>query len=145
VDGVSFDKSKIDTIIGTHITDATKKGKLIEHLKKLADSEGIDKTSDDTVLSSFFKKDPKKVIETIIAHELEDPTFKASIVKEMKDYKSADDKQKLDEDVYFTDDEPSEAGIAKFLYEKKMGKNHSLKDITTEETPDTPTNGDTPK
>jgi hypothetical protein len=26
-----------------------------------------------------------------------------------------------------------------------MGKNHSLKDITTEETPDTPTNGDTPK
>jgi len=49
-------KENIEGIVKAHISDATKKGKLIEHIKKLPDTAGIDKTSDDKVLSSFFKK-----------------------------------------------------------------------------------------
>jgi len=50
----------------------------------------------------------------------------------MKKWESTDKKKKLTDD-YFSDGEPTEAGLKKFLYEKKLGGNYSTKDKDVEE------------
>ncbi|CAG8439631.1 2067_t:CDS:2 [Cetraspora pellucida] len=132
VDGVKLTKDKLGTIIGTNISDATKKSKLIDYIKRLPASDGIDKTSDETVLFSFFEKlESKKVIEAICKCELEDAAAKKALIKKMKEYKTSDGKKKLADDYFDSNGEPKSDKLIQFLYEEKLGKNHSTKDIET--------------
>jgi len=118
--------TEIKTFIDKYVRVTNRAG-FLTHLATLTGADAVTGTNDDEKLNNFLKRDPEKVIKTIIDHLFETPDEKKRIEDLFKKERNSDGKG-LDMSKYdseSTQEAPTEKALKLFAYEEILGKTYS--------------------